>query len=152
MGQDELPYVIAGARPRARGAVTVDGRGLLSGRLLDAIDAGVALVPAERRRDGLWMEGTATENLGIAASGRFWQRGRYDRGAERRIARELADRFGLRPRNPNVLTSALSGGNQQKVLLAKWLQLDPRVVLLTSRPRASTSAPSSRSTASFAAS
>ena len=105
-------------------------RTLASGRLADAIGAGVALVPAERRRDGLWMEASATENLGVARAGRFWRHGHYDRSQERAVARELAERFGLRPRDPSILTNALSGGNQQKVLLAKWLQLEPRVVLL----------------------
>ena len=130
MGQDELPYVIAGARGCLAGSIEVDGRTLASGRLADAIRAGVALVPAERRRDGLWMEASATENLGVARASRFWRRGHYDRAQERAVARELADRFGLRPRDPSIMTSALSGGNQQKVLLAKWLQLEPRVVLL----------------------
>jgi ribose transport system ATP-binding protein len=130
MGQDELPYVIAGARGCLSGSIEVDGRTLASGRLADAIKAGVALVPAERRRDGLWMEASATENLGVARASRFWRHGHYDRAQERAVARELADRFGLRPRDPSILTSALSGGNQQKVLLAKWLQLEPRVVLL----------------------
>jgi ribose transport system ATP-binding protein len=130
MGQDELPYVIAGARTCLAGSIEVDGRTLASGRLADAIRAGVALVPAERRRDGLWMEASATENLGVARASRFWRHGRYDRARERAVARELADRFGLRPRDPSILTNALSGGNQQKVLLAKWLQLEPRVVLL----------------------
>jgi ribose transport system ATP-binding protein len=130
MGQDELPYVIAGTRPRIGGLVEVEGRALASGRLEQALQAGVVLVPAERRRDGLWMEASATENLGIAAAGRFWRHARYDRRGERANGLELAERYGLRPRDPSVLTSSLSGGNQQKVLLAKWLQLEPRVVLL----------------------
>jgi ribose transport system ATP-binding protein len=130
MGQDDLPYVICGARSRAHGTVEVEGRSLAGSHFEDALDAGVALVPAERRRDGLWMEGSATENLGIAGTGRFWRHGHYDRRAERVMGHKLADQFDLRPRDPNVMTSALSGGNQQKVLMAKWLQLEPRVVLL----------------------
>ena len=92
MGQDELPYVIAGARGCLAGSIEVDGRTLASGRLADAIGAGVALVPAERRRDGLWMEASATENLGVARAGRFWRHGHYDRSQERAVARELAER------------------------------------------------------------
>ena len=60
MGQDELPYVIAGARGCLAGSIEVDGRTIASGRLHEAIGAGVALVPAERRRDRLWMEASAT--------------------------------------------------------------------------------------------
>lgn len=130
MGQDELPYVLFGARPRDAGQVEVEGAALVSGRVEAALGAGIALVPAERRRDGLWMEASATENMGIVAAARFWRRGRYDRGAERRAGRELAMRFDLQPCNPEAMAHAFSGGNQQKVLLAKWLQLEPRVVLL----------------------
>jgi ribose transport system ATP-binding protein len=129
MGQDELPYVLYGARPRQAGAVVVDGEAVRAD-LLDALDAGMVLVPAERRRDGLWMEASASENMGIVAARRFWRRGRYDRAAERRAGRELAERFDLVPRDPEAMAQAFSGGNQQRVLLAKWLQLEPRVVLL----------------------
>jgi len=130
MGQDEMPYVVAGARPRQRGAVEVEGREIPGDRFTGAVDAGVALVPAERRRDGLWMAATASENMGIVSAQRFWRGARYRRGRERAVARELAARFDLLPRDPESLASAFSGGNQQKVLLAKWLQLEPRVVLL----------------------
>ena len=129
MGQDELPYVVYGARPRHGGEVTVEGAAVAAD-LRAALDAGVVLVPAERRRDGLWMEASATENMGIVATRRFWRRARYDRAAERRAGRELADRFDLVPRDPEAMAQAFSGGNQQRVLLAKWLQLEPRVVLL----------------------
>jgi ribose transport system ATP-binding protein len=129
MGQDELPYVVYGARPRRAGEVTVEGAAVAAD-LLSSLDAGVVLVPAERRRDGLWMEASATENMGIVATRRFWRRGRYDRAEERRAGRELAKRFDLVPRDPEAMAQAFSGGNQQRVLLAKWLQLEPRVVLL----------------------
>jgi ribose transport system ATP-binding protein len=130
MGQDELPYVVFGARPRHGGEVAVDGAQVPAGRIGAALDAGVVLVPAERRRDGLWMEASATENMGVVAARRFWRGWRYDRAAERRAGRELAERFDLLPRDPEAMAQAFSGGNQQKVLLAKWLQLEPRVVLL----------------------
>ncbi len=130
MGQDDLPYVIAGARGRDAGAIEVDGRPIPEQRLDLAMQAGMVMVPAERRRDGLWMEGSASENLGIVAAERFWRRGHYGRRAERAAADELARRFDVRPRDPSSMAQAFSGGNQQKILLAKWLQLDPRVVLL----------------------
>jgi ribose transport system ATP-binding protein len=122
-GQEALPGLLAGVAPR-RGSVRVWEAELPAGDLQAALDAGVALVPADRRRDGLWAEGSVAENLGIGAPGR-WNRAR-----ERRSAPELIARFGVRPADPSLPIRALSGGNQQKVLLAKWLQRDPRVVLL----------------------
>ena len=86
------------------------------------------MVPADRQREGLWRDGSVAENLGVVRS--FWRRGRYDRGLERRTAAGLTERFGVRPRDPQARITALSGGNQQKVLLAKWLQTGPRVVVL----------------------
>jgi ribose transport system ATP-binding protein len=129
-GQDEIPYVIAGAQAMAGGAIEVDGRPVPREDIRAALDAGVVLVPAERRRDGVWVEASSTENLGIVATASFWRGGRYRRGAERASGRALAERFDLRPRDPEAPVATLSGGNQQKVLLAKWLQLEPRVVLL----------------------
>jgi ribose transport system ATP-binding protein len=122
--------VLAGARAREAGSLEVDGAPVAAGMLPDAVRAGIALVPAERRRDGLWMEASASENMGIVAADRLGRRGRYDRRGERAAARALAERFDVRPRDPSLMAHMFSGGNQQRILLAKWLQLEPRVVLL----------------------
>jgi ribose transport system ATP-binding protein len=128
MGQERLPSLLAGHRTPEQGSVAVDGRELPLGNAHRALAAGLAMVPADRQREGLWRDGSVAENLGVV--GRFWRRGRYDRGLERRNASRLADRFGVVPRDPEARITALSGGNQQKVLLAKWLQTRPRVVVL----------------------
>ncbi len=128
MGQERLPSLLAGHRTPEQGSVAVDGRALPLGDAHRALAAGLAMVPADRQREGLWRDGSVAENLGVV--GRFWRRGRYDRGLERRSAAVLAERFGVVPRDPETRITALSGGNQQKVLLAKWLQTSPRVVLL----------------------
>jgi ribose transport system ATP-binding protein len=125
-GQERLPRLLAGHRPRDAGGVEIDGRALPAGNAGAALDAGLAFVPADRQREGLWNDGTVAENLGIVRAGRH----RYDRGGEKRRGAALTDRFGVQPRDPLRRINELSGGNQQKVLLAKWLQQDPRVVVL----------------------
>ncbi len=127
MGQELLPEVIAGLRPDVAGTISVDGRHTSPGH---ARRAGIVLVPAERQRDGLWLDGTVAENLGIVRTRSLVRAGVYARGRERSQAAELTERFDVRPRDVRKPIRNLSGGNQQKVLLAKWLQLDPRVVVL----------------------
>lgn len=127
MGQELLPKVLAGLRPDVAGTISVNGQRTSPGR---ARQAGIVLVPGERQRDGLWLDGTVAENLGIVRTRTLVRAGVYLRGKERSQASELAERFDVQPRDVRKPIRTLSGGNQQKVLLAKWLQLDPRVVVL----------------------
>jgi ribose transport system ATP-binding protein len=130
MGQDELPYLIAGADRPLSGQVKVDGRALRPGDLAAARRAGVALVPQERLRDGLWVEADSAENLSIVDPRRFMRGGRYRRRLELEHAVRWIDHVGVVPRDPTLAVSGLSGGNQQKLLIAKWLQINPAVALL----------------------
>lgn len=130
MGQDAVPEAVAGVRGQLGGRLHIDGLQLPLGDPARARKAGVVLVPAERQRDGLWLDGTIAENIGMVRTRELARRGYYDRVCERARAASLAERFDVRPRDVRRPVRDLSGGNQQKVMLAKWLQLDPRVVLL----------------------
>jgi ribose transport system ATP-binding protein len=130
MGQDELPYLLAGAAKREKGRIEVDGQALPVADIVAARRAGVALIPQDRRRDGLWFEADGAENLAIVDPGRFVRSGRYCRRLELTNATGWIDRLRVVPSDPTVPVSGLSGGNQQKLLLAKWLQTAPSVVLL----------------------
>lgn len=130
MGQDELPYLLGGAAQPRSGRIAVDGRTLPHGDIRAARRAGVALIPQDRRGDGLWIEATGAENLGIVDLARFVRRGRFRRGLELASAGRQYERLGVRPADPTLAVGGLSGGNQQRVLLAKWLQTEPRVVVL----------------------
>jgi ribose transport system ATP-binding protein len=129
MGQDELPYLLAGVLPRRHGQVMVDGHQLPEG-LGHALQAGMVLVPGDRGRDGVWMMGTATENLTLPVLGDMKRGFGLSRNAERKRAETLMGRFGVNPKMPALRLSAFSGGNQQKLLMAKWLQRDPAIVVL----------------------
>jgi ribose transport system ATP-binding protein len=93
----------------------------------------IALVPANRQRDAVFAELSVQDNLALPALGRYQRPGGIAWGAVRRGMVTLSDDFDVRPRDVNLKMRMLSGGNQQKAVLAKWLQTDPRL-LLTHEP------------------
>jgi ribose transport system ATP-binding protein len=132
MGYDEVPYLLFGASEHARGSVVAGGRDLdlshLSPR--SAIGAGMALLPANRARDGAVPTATAAENMTLISLSRFYRGGRLRHGREREAAATLMEEYDVRPRAPKLAFESFSGGNQQKALLAKWLVREPRVLLM----------------------
>jgi ribose transport system ATP-binding protein len=129
MGHDELPYLISGVLRRQSGTVTLGGK-VLGRRFADALAAGLAFIPGDRSREGLWNGGSALENLSLPVLGTFGNRVRIDKRAERRTTQDLMVEFGVHPPDARLRLDSFSGGNQQKILLAKWLRLAPRVLLL----------------------
>lgn len=131
MGQEELPQLLSGAKQPARGVISVGGRHVPPGDIPAAIAAGIALIPGNRHRDGCWLDATAAENVTLPALDQFRKRGRIvDWRAERAAARELLRGAGVRPFAPHLPLRLFSGGNQQKVVFGKWLNLEPKVLLL----------------------
>ena len=130
-GFDEIPYLIFGALP-ARGGRLGLGRGydLADMSPARAIAAGVALVPGDRARDGGVASLSVGANLTLPVLGRYASRHGLDSRKMDRDAAELLFRHDVRPADPSVLLGELSGGNQQKALLAKWIDAGPRLLLL----------------------
>lgn len=130
-GQEELPRLLSGALHPKSGSVSIAGQPLALGNPRAAIARGMGLVPSNRQRDGLWMEATAAENVTLPKLASWRRRFRpFDWKAERAAAHEVLERSGLRPFDPNRQMRMFSGGNQQKVVFGKWLQLSPKVFLL----------------------
>ncbi|MCD9622777.1 sugar ABC transporter ATP-binding protein [Rhabdothermincola salaria] len=127
-GYEELPYLLAGARPR-RGRISASGTELPVG-VRHAVKAGMVLVPSDRKREGVWTEATAAENLSLPVLGRYRSRGFLALRRERAVAGEAMRRFQVSPSDPVMPVGRFSGGNQQKLVLAKWLQVDPRILVL----------------------
>jgi ribose transport system ATP-binding protein len=129
-GRTEVVETLFGIhRPRG-GEVWVAGQRANIHHPRDAIRAGIALVPEDRKQHGLILEMTVQQNIGLAALQANSRAGFIDYGQERRDAKEMIARLQLRPQNPRQVVQTLSGGNQQKVVLAKWLLLAPQVLLL----------------------
>lgn len=128
-GRTELVRSIASLEPRSEGTVRVNGAELQANNPLSARDAGVVLIPEDRKQQGVIVteaieENIALPNLDAIARGGFVLPRRV-----RAFARDVAQRFGVKGNVANE-TSSLSGGNQQKVVIGKWLARDPRVIIL----------------------
>jgi ribose transport system ATP-binding protein len=129
-GRSELLRIVAGAQPATSGRITLDGDDLCPRNPLGGQQRRVVYVPQERRDAGL-VPDTAERNLNSTTIGRHTAFGPFvSRRAERRHAAGLWRRFGVRGAALDQPVLELSGGNQQKVMLAKFLALSPRVVLL----------------------
>lgn len=128
MGYDELPYLLTGMRRRAAGSVRVDASEVNSPPA--AIHAGLLLVPGDRDRDALWTGGTARENITIGHLGRYRRHGVMRRGIEIRGAEQLMAKAKVTPIKPEMPIMAFSGGNRQKVSIARTVACQPKVLLL----------------------
>ncbi|MDL4818621.1 sugar ABC transporter ATP-binding protein [Actinomadura opuntiae] len=130
-GREQLAPMLFGARHRSGGRVEVGGRELVPDDVPAAIESGMAYVPADRRRSGVVMEMSVRENLTLPLMRPLRRSfGRLDRRTERAQTRSWMRTVGLRPPHPEQPLKLFSGGNQQKVVLAKWLRVRPRVLLL----------------------
>ena len=129
-GRSELVETIFGVRQKTAGTVRVKGGTAEIRHPRDAIARKIALVTEDRKVTGLDLIGTVTENITLAHLSALFPRGLIDRRREGEIARGYIDRLRIRTPSPAQRTGALSGGNQQKVVLAKWLLTEPDIIIL----------------------
>lgn len=131
-GHDEVPYYVFGARDAASGRIVVNDQELKTHKATptEAIAAGVALLPADRLNLSGSSAATVEDNVSLPVLKKYFSRGRLQLSAVRERVGGLLTTFDVRPAMPNLEFSALSGGNQQKALLAKWLQMEPSLLLL----------------------
>ena len=133
MGWDRLPYLLFGADKATSGTLRLDDIDVdLAGGLAPghAIELGLAFLPANRLGDGSLQSATVIENVTLATLGSYFRSGLLRHGSERRRAADLLREFDVRPPDPDRVISTLSGGNQQKVLVAKWFETQPKVLIL----------------------
>lgn len=131
-GYEQIPYLLTGAQRATAGQLSISGKTLNLRRLSPArsIQAGVCLVPERRERDGLAFEQSVRDNMTLpvlSSRARPWHVGRR---WQTQMSDQLISDLGVRPRRSDLLVRELSGGNQQKVLLGKWLGVAAKVLVL----------------------
>jgi ribose transport system ATP-binding protein len=129
-GHRELFFTLFGARPSTSGSIDVAGRRVTLKRPRDAIRHRIALVPEDRKTEGLLLEMSVRDNATLAILGRLSRLGLLRRGRERRLSDGVVTSLKVKTAGPHAPVGSLSGGNQQKVLLGRWLLAEPRVLLL----------------------
>lgn len=132
-GRTELAGVIYGAHKRTAGTISLDGRPVDFGEPADAVLAGIGLVPEERRSEALFLERSIDFNINVASFDtlrRSWLMPTLRLREGRRRAKVLADAVTVKARDVTARVGSLSGGNQQKVAIARWLVAPPRLLIL----------------------
>ena len=128
-GSDDLGKLLFGAIQKRKGSLSIGGDGTPLKSPKHAIDRGVSYVPGDRQREGIFRPLSLTDNAMLTDLRRFFRGGWRRRKQETEYARDLFQRLNVRPNDPDRPIYSLSGGNQQKVVLAKWLNLDPSFVI-----------------------
>lgn len=132
-GAEDLPYVLFGARGGSRGTVSFGGAAPLDLARLEpakSVREGMALIPADRELLGLCLSMTVHENLTMLVQEDYYEAGRVNQDKLLEQTRNALKVLSVKPNDPLARMSSLSGGNKQKVMVAKWLLRDPRLILL----------------------
>jgi rhamnose transport system ATP-binding protein len=129
-GREKLGAMVAGAEPRKGGRVMVGGAEVRAGNVRAAVAAGIGYVPPERRSQGLLIDHSIRTNLSLAILGRLRRHGFLSPSRERTLATKWCDRLRIRAASIEAPMDSMSGGNQQKVLLARWLAAETPVLVL----------------------
>ena len=129
-GREELVRTLFGFLPHSAGTLKVDGAEVHFATPADAVAHGIGYIPRERRVEGLIMFLSLASNMTLANLDAVTHRGWIDEARERRLATDWMRKLSIRASGIEALCVSLSGGNQQKVVLAKWLTADSRILIL----------------------
>jgi ribose transport system ATP-binding protein len=129
-GRTEMLQTIFGVAPLVGGTIRVGGQPVRIRNPIDAIRSGIALVPEDRKQQGVILEMAVRENLSLPSLRRTQRAGFLDRASERKISAEMIEALNVKTPGDRQVVQYLSGGNQQKVVIGKWLAMSPRVLLL----------------------
>lgn len=129
-GRTEVVRAVFGADPYDKGAVKVSGAALKGHDVGAAMAAGIGLVPEDRKGQGLVLDQSVEENLGLVTMRSATRGGLVDLKGQRAAAARIAEQLGVRMAGLHQQVRTLSGGNQQKVVIGKWLLADTRVLIL----------------------
>ena len=129
-GRSELAKGIFGFHRRKAGTVTLNGKALPSGDTAAAIEAGIGFAPEDRKEEALLLMQSILDNAVLCIPDKVSTAGFYSRGKALSVIREIASRLSVKAPSLDTPVSSLSGGNQQKVVLTRWLAAQPSVLIL----------------------
>jgi ribose transport system ATP-binding protein len=129
-GRTEMLQTLFGVTPALEGLIKVAGKAVRPRRPIDAIELGMVLAPEDRKQQGLVIEMSVRDNLSLASLRRDQNRGFLNRAKEREISADMIEKMRVKTPTEHQIIQFLSGGNQQKVVLGKWLAMEPKVLLL----------------------
>lgn len=129
-GRTEVARVLFGIDQRDAGEIRLGGRPISFASPSAAMDAGIAYLPEDRHQEGLVLDFSIAQNVTLPILPRLFPRFLVRSSAERKVAHDYTEQFNVRMVGVDQLAGALSGGNQQKVVLAKWLASEPRILIL----------------------
>ena len=128
-GRSEMAQAIFGVDVPLSGSVNLDGKIVKISSSQDAISNGIYLIPEDRRNSGLILDVPIRENISLPALMRYASAGLVNYEAERKVSTEMCEKLKVKTPSIDALAGNLSGGNQQKVVLAKWLSLNPKLLI-----------------------
>lgn len=129
-GRTEMLRCIFGMDPAVGGEILVNGSAVTPSNPIEAIQAGISLAPEDRKHHGLILEMSVGENLSLPSLRRDQKRGFLNREKEKSLIEQMIQSMGVKTQSPRQIIQYLSGGNQQKVVLGKWLGMKPKILLL----------------------
>ena len=129
-GRTELARVLFGLTPADGGEILIRGESRTIRSPREAVDLGVAYVPEDRRRHGVVLELPVAQNASLAIHRRLFRGGWLRFAAERQLAQNFIRQLAIKTSGPDAAAGDLSGGNQQKVALARWLATKPKILIL----------------------
>ncbi|HCU87014.1 MAG TPA: D-xylose ABC transporter ATP-binding protein [Verrucomicrobiales bacterium] len=129
-GRTEMLQTLFGVTPAVGGTIEMDGQPVDPQNPIEAIGAGIALAPEDRKQQGIILEMAVRENMSLPSLRRDQRNGFLNRQKEADITAEMIEQMRIKTPNAEQVVRFLSGGNQQKVVLGKWLAMEPRLLLL----------------------
>ncbi len=129
-GRTEVFQALFGITKLDKGEILLDGKNIKINDVLDAIKLGIGYLPEDRQKEGLILEWSIGRNVTLAAIDKFTKKGFIETGREDEVAGILSDKLKIKSTSIDELVNSLSGGNQQKVVVAKLLTMDLKVIIL----------------------
>lgn len=134
-GRTEVSRCIVGMQEVDGGVIHMDGESFVNKTPLDSLRRGISYVPAERKTEGVILIAPVKDNITLSNLGKIEQRGKLNLKRERKLAREWVQKLNIKTPEITTETQSLSGGNQQKIVIAKSLNTDPKFMILNEPTR-----------------